>query len=51
MVAYNIERLRFLVVDDNRHMRGLVRSILHAFGTRNVAAAADGADAYKQLGT
>ncbi len=51
MVAYNIERLSFLVVDDNRHMRALVRSILGALGVRNVAEASDGADAYQRLGT
>ncbi|MEE8284349.1 MAG: response regulator [Alphaproteobacteria bacterium] len=51
MVAYNLERLNFLVVDDNRHMRSLVRTILRALGARNVAEATDGADAYQRLGT
>ncbi len=51
MVAHNLERLSFLVVDDNRHMRALVRSVLRALGARNIAEATDGADAYRRLGT
>ncbi len=50
MDAYNLERLNFLVVDDNRHMRSLVRSILHALGARHIEEATDGADAYARLG-
>jgi len=46
---YNIERLNFLIVDDNKHMCLLVKSILNAFGVRNVVEAADGADAFKAL--
>lgn len=49
MAGYNIERLNFLVVDDNKHMRALVKGILHALGTRNVHEAGDGADAFKEL--
>lgn len=48
-VEYNIERLNFLIVDDNKHMCLLVKSILNAFGVRNVVEAADGADAFKAL--
>ncbi len=51
MDAYNLERLNFLVVDDNRHMRSLVRSVLQALGTRHIEEATDGADAYARLGT
>ena len=51
MDAYNLERLNFLVVDDNRHMRSLVRSVLHALGARHIKEATDGADAYARLGT
>ncbi len=50
MDAYNLERLNFLVVDDNRHMRSLVRSVLHALGARHIKEATDGADAYARLG-
>lgn len=47
--GYNLERLNFLVVDDNKHMRALVKTILHALGAKNVLEAADGADAFKEL--
>lgn len=46
---YNIERLNFLIVDDNKHMCTLVKTILSAFGVRNVVEAVDGADAFKVL--
>ena len=46
---YNIERLNFLVVDDNKHMCVLIKTILSAFGVRNVLEAGDGADAFKVL--
>ncbi|NQV46785.1 MAG: response regulator [Rhodospirillaceae bacterium] len=49
MVDYNLERLNFLIVDDNKHMRGLVISILHALGAKNCIDAGDGADAFKEL--
>ncbi|GAB3444539.1 response regulator [Insolitispirillum peregrinum] len=49
MSGYNLERLNFLVVDDNKHMRALVKTILHALGSKNVHEAADGADAFKEL--
>ena len=49
MTEYNLERLNFLVVDDNKHMRALVKSILHALGVKNILEAGDGADAFKEL--
>lgn len=49
MVDYNLELLRVLIVDDNKHMRSLVRSILSSFGLRDVKVARDGAEAYKLL--
>ena len=49
MAGYKLDRINFLVVDDNRHMRSLVKGILLALGTRLVAEAADGADAFKEL--
>ncbi|MBT7486930.1 MAG: response regulator [Rhodospirillales bacterium] len=49
MTDYNLERLNFLVVDDNKHMRNLVKSILGALGVRTIMEAADGADALKEL--
>lgn len=45
----NLRGLRFLVVDDNRYMRNLLRGILAAFGTKDVREACDGADAFKEL--
>lgn len=35
--------LRFLVVDDNQHVRRIVRTLLHGFGVREVYEASDGA--------
>jgi DNA-binding response OmpR family regulator len=49
MQSYSLERLNFLIVDDNKHMRALVKTILHALGSKNVQEAADGADAFKEL--
>lgn len=49
VVDYNLERLNFLIVDDNKHMRALVKSILIALGVRNCVEATDGADAFKEL--
>ena len=47
--SYNLERLNFLIVDDNKHMRALVKTILHALGAKNCREASDGADAFKEL--
>jgi len=49
MDDYNLERLNFLVVDDNTHMCTLVKGILNALGVKNVVEASDGADAFKEL--
>jgi CheY-like chemotaxis protein len=43
MVRIDFNRLRFLVVDDNAHMRRILRTLLHGFGTRDVYEAEDGA--------
>jgi CheY-like chemotaxis protein len=43
MVRIEFNRLRFLVVDDNAHMRRIVRTLLHGFGAREVYEAEDGA--------
>jgi two-component system, chemotaxis family, chemotaxis protein CheY len=43
MVRIDFNRLYFLVVDDNSHMRRMVRAILHGFGAREVHEAEDGA--------
>lgn len=39
----DISGLRFLIVDDNAHMRRIVRTLLHGFGVREVYEAEDGA--------
>jgi len=43
MVHIDFHRLRFLVIDDNAHMRRIVRTLLHGFGAREVYEAEDGA--------
>jgi len=43
MVRIDFNRLRFLVIDDNAHMRRIVRTLLHGFGGREVYEAEDGA--------
>jgi CheY-like chemotaxis protein len=56
----SLDNLNFLIVDDNKHMRALVRSILmtlgaqqhstnSGIGTQNIQEAIDGADALKEL--
>lgn len=41
--------IRFLVIDDNRYMRNLLRGILGSFGAKDVQEAGDGADGFKVL--
>jgi CheY-like chemotaxis protein len=43
MIRIEFHRLRFLVVDDNMHMRRIVRQLLHGFGSREIFEAEDGA--------
>ncbi len=43
MVRIDFNRLRFLVIDDNAHMRRIIRTLLHGFGAREVYEAEDGA--------
>ena len=43
MFRIEFSRLRFLAIDDNVHMRRIVRTILHGLGTRDVYEAEDGA--------
>lgn len=37
------DQLRFVIVDDNAHMRRIVRTLLRAFGSREIHEAEDGA--------
>ncbi|MGE3870747.1 MAG: response regulator, partial [Pseudorhodoplanes sp.] len=43
MIRIEFNRLRFVVIDDNAHMRRIVRTLLHSFGAREVHEAEDGA--------
>ena len=43
MYRVDFNRLRFLIVDDNLHMRRILRTLLHGFGSRDVYEAEDGA--------
>jgi PleD family two-component response regulator len=47
--TYDLSRLNVLVVDDNKHMVALVKSILHALRIRNIHDAGDGAGAFIEL--
>jgi CheY-like chemotaxis protein len=49
MSNYRFDRLRVLVVDDNQHMRKLVATILHGFGTVHVYEAARAERAWDML--
>ena len=42
MVRVDFTKLRVLVVDDNAHMRRIVRTLLHGYGSREVYEAEDG---------
>jgi len=43
MIRVDFNKLRFLVIDDNAHMRCILRTLLHGFGARDVYEAEDGA--------
>ena len=43
MIRIDFNRLRFVVIDDNAHMRRIVRTLLHGYGAREVYEAEDGA--------
>lgn len=51
MPPESFNNLNVLLVDSNRHMRSLVRGVLHAFGVRNVHEVGDSADALRDLKT
>ncbi|WP_417684162.1 response regulator [Roseibium sp.] len=41
---WDLSQVSFLVVEDNMHMRSILRSVLSGFGVRQIYEAADGAD-------
>lgn len=43
MYRVDCSRLRFLIVDDNSHMRRIIRALLHGYGAREAHEAEDGA--------
>ena len=43
MFRIDFNKLRFLLCDDNAHMRRILRTLLHSFGAREVHEAEDGA--------
>lgn len=49
MAGYDFSDIRCLVVDDNEHMRRLLRTLLGSLGLRNVREAADGETGFKIL--
>jgi len=51
MYRVDFNRLRFLIVDDNLHMRRIIRTLLHGFGARDVNEAEDGAAGLEAFST
>ncbi len=49
--SYNFEALNVLVVDDNRHMHQILKSILSAMRIKNVRSAGDAAEAFGEMRT
>ena len=45
----DLSALRFLIVDDNVHMRRIVRTLLHGFGVREIHEAEDGASGLEAI--
>jgi len=48
-VPYDFRHLSCLVLDDNRHMRSLICSVLHGLGIKDVVEAGDAAAAFSEL--
>ena len=48
-MAYRLENLRILIVDDNAHIRQLLRTILNAVGIRNIDIAEDGVQGFESF--
>ena len=46
---YDLSTLNFLVVDDNGHMRTIVRTLLRGYGVTRVREAADAETAFEEL--
>jgi two-component system chemotaxis response regulator CheY len=50
MMGYRLDRLTVLIVDDNQHMRTLIRTILESLGVAHILDARDGAHALEKMG-
>ncbi len=48
-MSLNLEKLNVLIIDDNQHMRVLVKTILRALGVTNLRESTDGSDAFEEL--
>ena len=46
---YHLDRLSFLIIDDNTYMRRIIRSILNGVGIRNITEAEDGAAGFEAM--
>jgi two-component system, chemotaxis family, chemotaxis protein CheY len=46
---YNLSKLNFLVVEDNKHMRFIINDILRGFGVKQIIEASDGSDAFREM--
>ncbi len=49
MQQHSLDRVNFLIVDDNKPMRHLVVTILKTLGARNVLEATNGRDAFAEM--
>ena len=47
--GYNLSRVRVLIVDDNKNMREIIRSMLEAFGVSKFREAEEGEVGYKRF--
>ncbi|MDP6352613.1 MAG: response regulator, partial [Alphaproteobacteria bacterium] len=48
-MSYRLDRLAVLVVDDNRHMLGLISEILRGLGIRDLVMLTDAATAFREI--
>ncbi len=46
-MAYQFDTVKLLLVEDNQPMLDLTRSLLEAFGVKNILVAKDGEEAFK----
>jgi CheY-like chemotaxis protein len=49
MAGYDLSRLNVLIVDDNKHMVALIKTIMHALGIRGIRGVYDAAEAFEEL--